>query len=360
MKSRVNSLSLIDEFVTVRSRRSKFFDKINKLVNWQPLRQIIESVYTKKSNTTGRPRHDCLVLLRMELVQTWYRASDAAIEEMVNDCISFRHFVGLSLEDDVPDSTTLCRFRNLLVENGLHEKLFVEINRQLEAQGVIVKEGAIMDASITDSPRRPRGRKKHIVVEDRHEDETAAAVEEAYVVETDKANVDKEARWVKKAGRLRFGYKRHTVTDINGLILAEETTAANESDTNHMEVALEKADLPAQTPVYADKGYSSAKNRKMLADRRLKSRIMYKGEKGRPLTQRQKQVNRGISNIRYRVERAFSSIRRWFGGGIARYVGLAKTHAQHIMEALAYNLYRAPRPAMTNRSGAPGALMCLF
>ncbi len=78
------------------------------------------------------------------------------------------------------------------------------------------------------------------------------------------------------------------------------------------------------------------------------------------MTQRQKQVNRGISSVRYRMERAFGSIKRWFGGGIARYVGLAKTHAQHIMEALAYNLYRAPRLAMTNRSGAPGALMCLF
>ncbi len=64
---------------------------------------------------------------------------------------------------------------------------------------MIVKEGAIMDASITDSPRRPRGRMKHIVVEDRHEDETAAAVEEAYVVETDKTKVDKEAHLVKKA-----------------------------------------------------------------------------------------------------------------------------------------------------------------
>ncbi len=103
--------------------------------------------------------------------------------------------MGLSLEDDVPDSTTLCRFRTLLVNNGLHEKLFVEINRQLEAQGVIVKEGAIMDASITDSPRRHRGRKKNIVVEDRHKDETAPAAEEANLVEKDKANVDKEARW---------------------------------------------------------------------------------------------------------------------------------------------------------------------
>ena len=75
---------------------------------------------------------------------------------------------------------------------------------------------------------------------------------------------------------------------------------------------------------------------------KLKSRIMYKGTKGKKITKRQQRVNVTINKIRYRFERTFSSIRRWFLGGVARYVGLAKTHAQHTMEAMAYNLYRAP------------------
>ena len=75
---------------------------------------------------------------------------------------------------------------------------------------------------------------------------------------------------------------------------------------------------------------------------KLKSRIMYKGTRYKKITKRQQRVNVAISKIRYRVKHTFGSIRRWFLGGVVRYVELAKTHAQHTMEAMAYNLYRAP------------------
>ena len=81
---------------------------------------------------------------------------------------------------------------------------------------------------------------------------------------------------------------------------------------------------------------------------KLKSRIMHKGVRGRKLTEREQRVNVAISKTRYKVERTFVSIHRWFHGGIARYVGLAKTHAQHIMEAIAYNLYRTPGIIVSN------------
>ena len=138
-------------------------------------------------------------------------------------------WAGLGIEDIVPDSTTVCRFRNILVEADLYDTLLAEFNRQLEAKGIIVKRGAIVDASITNTPRRPRGGKSYEVVEDRKEDENMEASEKAMLKEVVKPNVDTEARWVKKMGKLHFGYKRHTVTDDNGLVLAEETTAANES-----------------------------------------------------------------------------------------------------------------------------------
>ena len=138
-------------------------------------------------------------------------------------------WAGLGMEDIVPDSTTVGRFRNILVEADLYDTLLEEFNRQLEAKGIIVKCGAFIDASITNTPRRPRGGKSYEVVEDRKEDENMEASEKAMLKEVVKPNVDTEARWVKKMGKLHFGYKRHTVTDENGLVLAEETTAANES-----------------------------------------------------------------------------------------------------------------------------------
>lgn len=102
-------------------------------------------------------------------------------------------------------------------------------------------------------------------------------------------------------------------------------------------------------PVMADKDYDSSENRKALSSMRLKGRIMHKAQKNRSLTERERAVNKAVSKVRYAVERTYGSIHRWFGAGAARYVGLAKTHAQHIMEAIAYNLYRTPGTIVSNR-----------
>ena len=109
-------------------------------------------------------------------------------------------------------------------------------------------------------PRRTRGCKSYEVVEDRKDDENTEASEKAMVKDVVKPNVDAEARWIKKRGKLHFGYKRHTVTDENGMVLAEETTAAGESDIKHLKTPLKKAKLPRKAFVYADKGYDSTEN----------------------------------------------------------------------------------------------------
>lgn len=218
----------------------------------------------------------------------------------MNDRLSFSRFVGLGLEDVAPDSTTVCRFRNILVEADPYDMVLNEINSRLEQQGVIVKRGAIVDASITDSPRRPRGRKEYEIVEDRNEETGMLASEKSMLKEKLKPNVDGEAHWVKKMGKLHFGYKQHSVTDENGLVLAEETTAANESDIKHLETPLKKANLPEKALVYADKGYDSAENKETLTRMKLKSRIMHKGTRSHKITERERRINVAISKIKYR------------------------------------------------------------
>ena len=236
---------------------------------------------------------------------------------------------------------------------ALEQSVFISVapskpKQVLKPNSRIVKRGAIIDASITNTPRRPRGGKSYEVVEDRKEGENIEASEKAMLKEVVKPNVDTEARWVKKMGKLHFGYKRHTVTDENGMVLAEETTAANESDMKHLETPLKKAELPRKALVYADKGYDSMENKETLKRMKLKSRIMHKGTRGHEITERQQRINVAISKTRYKVERTFGSMHRWFGAGIARYVGLSKTHAQHIMESIAYNLYRTPGIIVSN------------
>ena len=158
------------------------------------------------------------------------------------------------MEDTAPNSTTVCRFWNTLVEAGLYDMILDEMNRKLKEKDIIVRNDAIVETSIIDTPHRPRGYREYEVMEDCNEEDGRETLQEAMLKEVVKPNVDTEARWIKKMEKLHFGYKRHTVTDENGLVLAEETTAANESGIKHLETPLKKAGLPQGTPVYADKG----------------------------------------------------------------------------------------------------------
>ena len=105
---------------------------------------------------------------------------------------------------------------------------------------------------------------------------------------------------------------------------------------------VKQANLPPGSTVLADKGYASASNASWLQGQGLKSRIQRKAYRNAPLRQWARRYNNLISEDRYKIERVFGSIRRWFGGLRARYVGLLKTHGQHVLEGIAYNLYRTP------------------
>lgn len=252
-----------------------------------------------------------MVLFRIELMRVWYGLSDGEIEEHVNDRRSFIRFAGLDMDGDVPDGTPLFRFRKAMVRSGVYGSLLSDVNRQLEVRRVMVISGVIVDASVTDSPRRPGGLKEYEMAEGRHEDGQADTAN-ARQVEKPRPGVDKEARWVKKAGKIHIGYKRHTVVNHDGLVMSGETAPANGSGMRHLKTPLEKARLSNGTPVMADKGYDSAENRCILSGMVLKSLIMHKAQKNRPLTMRETAVNKAISKVRYAVERTFGSMHRWF------------------------------------------------
>lgn len=354
MQKNRQQLSFSAIALSKRKLKSQFFDQINILLEWNAIEKEILRYYSKGFSVDGRPSYSGLLLFKMSLLQTWYGLSDYEVEEKVNDSLSFMQFVGLTIEDDVPDHSVLSRFRTELTKKNAYEKLMNLINKQLEEKGILLKKGAIVDASITDSPRKPRGKKEYEIVEDRKEEEATSQSEASKeatlkpVIVKTQSHVDTQAAWIKKAGKLRYGYKKHVATDEQGLVRAIITTSANESDMNHLEDVVAKAGLEKGSRVRADKGYSSKDNRKYLKEKGLKDGIMHKALKNKPLTNHQARFNKLVSKVRYKVERTFGSITRWFKASIARYVGQAKTHTQHIMEAIAYNLYRTPGIVMSN------------
>ena len=111
MKQQSSSPNFADLLLGQREIKHAFFSQIDKIIDWTPVRGIIEVAYTKGNKSTGRPSYDSLVLFKTELLRTWYGLSDGEVEEQVNDRLSFSCFVGLGMEDSAPDSTTVCRFR---------------------------------------------------------------------------------------------------------------------------------------------------------------------------------------------------------------------------------------------------------
>lgn len=351
MQKNTRQLSFSSISLSKRKLKSQFFDQMELLLDWAGIDSEIKKYYSKGFSVAGRPSYSGLLLFKMSLLQTWYGLSDYEVEEKVNDSLSFMKFVGLTLEDAVPDNTVLSRFRTELTRKQGYEKLMDLINIQLEEKGILLKKGAIVDASITDSPRKPRGKKEYEIVEDRKEqmDGNGQPIPPTMALTVKvQSHVDTQGAWIKKAGKLRFGYKKHVATDEQGLVRAVITTPANESDIVHLEDVIEKAGIEKGSRVRADKGYCSASNRKYLKSNGLKDGIMYKAVKNKPLSNHQVKFNKIVSQVRFKVERTFGGITRWFKTGIARYVGKEKTHTQHLMEAIAYNLYRSPGIVMSN------------
>lgn len=366
-----NNPSFADSICDVRIKKVKsvFFKQVDTLVDWLPIGDIINLHYEKGNSATGKPSYDGLLLFKMSLLQTWYGLSDYDVEDRINDSISFSKFCGLTLDQVSPDHSTLSRFRTKMTKAGAYEKLIKEINKQLEAHKIIVKTGAIVDASIVDTPLKPKGFSSVEVKEEEEEaktptETTAETTTQEQKQEPDNqgkkmtelacetpnkqvekvypASVDKDASWVKKAGRVRYGYKKHLVTNQEGLVLGVVTTKASVNEISNLEEVLNSADLPKHIPLKADKGYQSEKNNEIVKQKELKNHILKKAKKNKPLTEWEKKFNKLVGKIRFKVERTFGSIKRWFNGGIARYRGIEKMHTQNLMEALSYNLYRSP------------------
>jgi IS5 family transposase len=199
-------LGFADYIVQKRKIKQEFFNHINQLIDWRPVSNIINSHYQKGESAVGRPSYEGIVLFKMTLLQTWYGLSDYEVEDRVNDSISFSRFVGISLDNSVPDHSVISRFRTELTKKGVYEKLFKAMNKQLEKHKIIVKTGAIIDASIIDTPLKPKGKTTYEIAVDRSQQERTPKEQEkeqlAHVlIKKEHPGVDSEARWIRKQGK---------------------------------------------------------------------------------------------------------------------------------------------------------------
>ncbi|MCX5815170.1 MAG: IS5 family transposase [Proteobacteria bacterium] len=321
-----------DYIIESRGYHNTFLEKVDRLIDWESIEKVLKKKYKKTASADRRPAYPALPMFKLLLLQRWNGLSDPQAEAMLRDRISFILFTGFSLTSPLPDHSTICRFRNNLLELNLYEKLFDDINTQIESRGLIVKKGMIVDATIIESSRRPR-KVINIMPEDRKEEETDMSSAITY-------SDDSDAAWIKKGNRPYYGYKGHISVDAEeGFITGGHITPANISDTTEFEKLVNGS--PKGSVILADKGYASEKNRTVLANKKLKDGIMYKAARNKPLTHTQRIINRFISSVRYKVEQSIGTLKRGYHFFRMRYIGLKKGNMEFLLNAMAFNLKKA-------------------
>ena len=251
-----NRASLVEVLLPAGLGRNDRLDKISNLLDWSALEGMLSGVYAAPK---GRPSYPPLLMVKVLLLEQWYNLSDPEMEAALGDRLSFRRFVGLGLEDATPDHSTISRFRKELTQRGLGEALFQEVGRQLEARGMVLKEGTLLDATLVEAQvRKPPARSGL----GRRSDQ------------------DPDADWTRKYGRSYFGYKVHLgVDEGSGLIRQAVLTSAKVSDSEIADSLVAGLVAGDERAVYADRGYESKRRRRWLQSQGIKDRIMHRSHK---------------------------------------------------------------------------------
>ncbi len=335
-------ITLADQEINERIENHEHFLKhIEQLVDWEKIRSILNQVELKRDSVAGRDAYSAEVMFRIMLIQSWYTLSDYQMEDQLICNMMFLWFSHLSMDNPVPDHSTISRWRSRFSEKGIYQKLLREINRQLKKHGIKISEGVITDATLVESKARPR--KKEIIETEPVGDEEIPSQATFQATElTVEESKDPDARWLKKGKKSTYGYKGHTVVDKEtGLVQAIEVTPANVFDGHMLIPVIDSLDLPENTEVLADKGYCSEENEAALKERNLVSRIMRKKKKNMEVEADQRAYNYGISKERYKIERSFGGLKKYYGWSRSIYMGIHKTADYLVLRAIAFNLKRS-------------------
>jgi IS5 family transposase len=309
---RTGEASFVEALLPQGAGSNATLERLGTLAKWYRFEKLLAPLRDEAG--PGRPGYPVLVLFKALVLQSLYGLSDRELEDALNDRLSFKRFVGLSFEEAAPDHTVLNRFRNQLIEDRLVEKLFAELDRQLEKAGLILKRGTMLDATLIETVSAPPA--------------------------GNTPSHDPDARFTRRKGKSgsTFGYKAHVgVDEGSGLIRTVVTTPANVNDT----VMADDLIRGDERSVLADAAYDTRARRVRLKVQGIKPRIARRANKHHPeLPPRLKRYNRLIARRRAAVETTFATLKCRMKLNLIRYVGLAKAQAQVMMGAIAFNMRR--------------------
>jgi len=254
---------------------------------------------------------------------------------MINDRLTFQRFLGMELGEKAPDEKTIWLFKEQVGKEGMRE-LFDVFNRQLEEQGLIKREGSLIDATFVDVPRQRNSREENVKIKSGEIPKEWQTPENVNKLE----QKDTDARWTKKGNEVHYGYKDHVKADNKSKIIIDfSVTSANVHDINEFEGLIDIND----TEAWLDSAYASEDHVARIKEKYpdIILHICEKGYKNAPLTEEQKESNREKSKVRARVEHVFGYITRFMGGITIRTIGIERAKREICGMNLAYNIKRA-------------------
>lgn len=316
------------------SNKKPLLDRLNEIVPWEEFRPLLKQVHQKeRKSNAGRKPLDVILMFKLLLLQKFYNISDEELEYQVNDRLSFMKFLGLGIEDTIPDATTVWSFREQLMKHGLIRKLFDKFDNYLRREGYEAKDGQIVDATLVPVPIQRNSQKEKEKI---HEGEIP---EEWNEKPNRLSQKDLEARWTKKNGKSHFGYKNHISIDVKfGFVRQYQVTDAAVHDS---QVLGEIIDIEnPDDRIWADSAYRSEDIEWVLEKIGFDSEIHERAYRNRPLSDEQKSNNRKKSKIRAKVEHVFGGWVMSMGGKLMRSIGKARAEANIGLKNLAYNIKR--------------------
>lgn len=325
------SISLFDESKRLEklSELGDNLEKLNKVVNWEIFRDILNKVFYRENKGYGRPPFDYVMMFKILVLQRLFNLSDDQTEYQINDRISFMRFLNLDISSKIPDAKTIWHFKDELVKADVIKKLFDIFQKELENKNIITHTGSIVDATFIEAPRQRNDRDENKSIKNG----------EIPTNWTNENNVNKmrqkdvDARWTVKGNVRHYGYKDHIKVDVDSkLILNYEVTSANIHDSQKLNDLLDDNDKV----IYADSAYVGIE----LKNKNIENQILEKGYRNKPLTINKIENNNKKSKIRCRVEHIFGFITKTMYGKIIRSIGVKRAEFNIGLTNIIYNMLR--------------------
>lgn len=289
-------------------RVEKFLSEMERVVPWDKLCEAIRPHYKQEG---GRPPHKLEVMLRVHFLQLWHNLSDPAMEEALYDRLSFQTFLGFDCFGGViPDESSICRFRHLLEEHGLSQRILEVVNGHLATHGLVLKSGTIVDATLLPAPVSKLN----------------AAGER-----------DPQMSSTKKNNRWHFGAKGHIGVQAQGkpIVHSVAFSTAKDHDITQLEALLHGE----EQAVFGDSAYLRKADKQQARAKGLYYGIADRGFRDHPLSSSQQHKNRKHSTVRAKVEHPFRVIKELWGHRKLRFKGLLKNASQFTTLCALSNLY---------------------